>query len=66
MAQLVEQRPYKAKVGSSSLSGSTRGGPVPPWWGRLGGMDKRTLAPPASDETALDSTTMEHAATDAR
>ena len=23
MAQLVEQRPYKAKVGSSSLSGST-------------------------------------------
>ena len=25
MAQLVEQRPYKAKVGSSSLSGSTVG-----------------------------------------
>jgi tRNA(Arg) A34 adenosine deaminase TadA len=29
MAQLVEQRPYKAKVGSSSLSGSTAGGLVP-------------------------------------
>ena len=27
MAQLVEQRPYKAKVGSSSLSGSTGGTP---------------------------------------
>ncbi len=26
MAQLVEQRPYKAKVGSSSLSGSTSRG----------------------------------------
>ena len=28
MAQLVEQRPYKAKVGSSSLSGSTTEGLV--------------------------------------
>ena len=47
MAQLVEQRPYKAKVGSSSLSGSTvtpaRGLPVPAS-GRLVGMRSRPAA----------------------
>ena len=31
MAQLVEQRPYKAKVGSSSLSGSTERRAAQPW-----------------------------------
>ena len=47
MAQLVEQRPYKAKVGSSSLSGSTvtpaPGLPVASS-GRLEGMRTRTSA----------------------
>src|SRR5687767_3096503 len=47
MAQLVEQRPYKAKVGSSSLSGSTvtpaRGLPAAAS-GRLDGMRSRTAA----------------------
>ena len=47
MAQLVEQRPYKAKVGSSSLSGSTvtRGRRLPgAASGRLEGMRTRTAA----------------------
>lgn len=51
MAQLVEQRPYKAKVGSSSLSGSTvtstgtvRPGVPASSSGRLVGMRSRTSA----------------------
>lgn len=45
MAQLVEQRPYKAKVGSSSLSGSTvtpHGGMPRRGVGQSGGMSPRT------------------------
>lgn len=47
MAQLVEQRPYKAKVGSSSLSGSTvcaSAGVPGVTSGRLDGMRTRTAA----------------------
>ncbi len=46
MAQLVEQRPYKAKVGSSSLSGSTatpRAGETARRVGQGGGMNTRSL-----------------------
>ncbi len=45
MAQLVEQRPYKAKVGSSSLSGSTELHPV---YGALLALSRTWAATPDS------------------